>query len=155
MEEIKFYKANEKPYGFLSNLYKREIKFEGRIFPTSEHAYQYGKFAKAEVADWAMKAPAPHLLAILAHGLFRWDVTPNWNNIKVQRMKKVLIEKFTQHPDLKQQLLDTGSAKLIEASNIDSFWGSGKNGKGKNMLGVLLEEIRSEMSSLDTVATSA
>ncbi len=146
MEEIRFYRANQKDYGFLSNLYKRPIKFEGREFSTSEHAYQYGKFAKKDVAEWAMNAPAPHLLAIVAHGLFRWDVVPNWSKIKVERMKSVLIQKFTQHSDLKEKLIDTKDSILIEESNIDSYWGCGKNGKGKNMLGVLLMEVREELS---------
>lgn len=146
MEEIRFYKANNKDYGFLSNLFKRTLIFEGREFNTSEHAYQYGKFAKKEVAEWAMQAPAPHLLAILAHGLFRWDVVPNWNNIKNDRMKQVLREKFTQHEDLKEKLLNTKNSILIEESKTDAYWGCGKNGKGKNMLGILLMEVREELS---------
>ena len=146
MDEIRFYRANQKEYSFLSNLYKRSIKFEGKEFTTSEHAYQYGKFAKKDVAEWAMNAPAPHLLAIIAHGLFRWDVVPNWSKIKVERMKNVLIEKFTQHSDLKEKLLSTKDSILIEESNIDPYWGCGKNGKGKNMLGILLMEVREELS---------
>ncbi|WP_031334882.1 NADAR family protein, partial [Rhodopseudomonas sp. B29] len=41
--EIRFYRANEKPYGAFSNLYKSPIEFEGQTFPTAEHAYQAGK----------------------------------------------------------------------------------------------------------------
>lgn len=47
--EIRFYRSNEKPYGAFSNLYPRPIEFEGRIFPTSEHAYQAGKAQKPAV----------------------------------------------------------------------------------------------------------
>jgi hypothetical protein len=147
LEELRFYRASGE-YGFLSNLYKRELVFEGKKFKTSEHAYQYGKFAKKEVAEWAMEAPSPHLVAILAHGLFRWDVTPSWSQIKVDRMKSVLKEKFIQHEDLKNKLLETGNKFLIEESNIDAYWGIGKNGKGKNMLGLLLMEIREELKSI-------
>lgn len=43
MKEISFYRANEKPYGAFSNLYRRTIVFEGGEYPTSEHAYQAGK----------------------------------------------------------------------------------------------------------------
>ena len=42
-DEIRFYRASEKPYGAFSNLYRREIEFEGERFATSEHAYQAGK----------------------------------------------------------------------------------------------------------------
>lgn len=144
-EVIKFYRSSG-DYGFLSNLYKHPIKFEGREFPTSEHAYQFGKFKDPKVKEWAMLAPKPHLLAILAHGLFWWDITENWKEIKVERMLKVLRVKFS-NPDLKQKLQDTKDAILIEDSKIDTFWGIGKKGKGKNMLGELLMQVRNEIKN--------
>ena len=76
--EVHFYRANEKPYGPLSNLYKRSIIFEGQEFPTSEHAYQAGKAIKPEVRTWILSAPTPALAAMAAHGLYTWDVVPNW-----------------------------------------------------------------------------
>ncbi|MBF0132452.1 MAG: NADAR family protein [Magnetococcales bacterium] len=145
LHEIQFYRANEKPYGVFSNLYKREILFEGEIFPTAEHAYQAGKPRKKEVRDWLMAAPSPSLVAMAAHGLYIWDVRSDWNNIKFDRMKQILKEKFVQHPDLADVLRSTGNARLVEAANTDSpvnrLWGE-VNGKGKNMLGILLMEIR-------------
>ncbi len=139
-EIIKFYRA-DREYGFLSNLYKKPIIFEGKEFPTGEHAYQYGKFKDDEVREWAMKTPKPHLLSILAHGLFSWDIVANWSKIKVNRMYNVLKVKFTDN-DLMEKLLNTGRSILIENSKTDSFWGIGRRGKGKNMLGKLLMEIR-------------
>lgn len=141
---IKFYRANQKEHGFLSNLYKKPFIFEEREFPTAEHAYQHGKFKEEKTREWAMNAPKPHLLAILAHGLFSWDITPNWSKNKVDRMLKVLRVKFSD-PDLKYKLLDTSSAILIEDSKTDAFWGCGKSGKGKNTLGKLLMQVRKEL----------
>ena len=68
--EIHFYRANEKPFGVFSNLYRRPITFEGRVFPTSEHAYQAGKARKDEVREWLLSAPTPGLVAMAAHGLY-------------------------------------------------------------------------------------
>lgn len=143
-DEIEFYRSVGE-YGFLSNLYKREMIFSGTIFRSSEDAYQFGKPKKKEVARWLVTAPTPHLCAIAAHSLLPWDVRPNWNDVKVERMKIVLRAKFTQHPDLKEKLLATGDAKLIEKSKTDAFWGTGKKGTGKNMLGVLLMDLREEL----------
>lgn len=142
---IKFYRANGKDYGFLSNLYKESLVFEDITFPTAEHAYQYGKFSDEDVRDWAMKAPKPHLLAILAHGLFSWDIVKNWSKIKIIRMFEVLKVKFSE-PELREKLLATDNAILIEDSKTDSFWGIGKSGKGKNMLGKLLMKLREEIT---------
>ena len=140
---IKFYKANG-TYGFLSNLYKKTIIFEGREFPTSEHAYQFGKFKDEIVREWAMESPKPHLLAILSHGLLSWDIVKDWNKIKVERMYNVLKVKFTDI-ELKQKLLATKNSILIENSKTDALWGIGRLGKGKNLLGKLLMRIRDEI----------
>lgn len=142
-EIIKFYRA-DRPYGFLSNLYKKPIIFEDREFPSPEYAYQFGKLKDKEVRDWAMKAPKPHLLSILAHGLFSWDIVKNWSKIKIDRMYNVLKAKFSDI-ELRQKLLDTGNSILIEDSKTDPFWGIGKTGKGKNMLGKLLMKVREEI----------
>lgn len=148
MKEIRFYRANEKPFGAFSNLYKREIEFEGVRYPTTEHAYQAGKARKESVREWLLNAPSPSLLAMAAHGLYSWDIRSDWSKIKFDRMKQVLYAKFTQHEDLRELLLSTGDARLVEAATVDNLvnrtWGE-VNGKGKNMLGVLLMEVRAEL----------
>ena len=67
--DLKFYRANEKPYGAFSNLYKCPVVFEDRIFPTAEHAYQAGKAAKPAVREWILQAPTPALAAMAAHSM--------------------------------------------------------------------------------------
>lgn len=146
--EVRFYRSSERPYGPLSNLYRRLIEFEGETFATSEHAYQAGKPRRREVREWLMEAPSPALLAMAAHGLYYWDVMPGWSRTKFTRMRRVLRAKFTQHADLRGLLLSTGSARLIEAATVDNevnrLWGE-VNGQGRNMLGELLMELRDEL----------
>lgn len=148
--DVEFYRANEKPYGVFSNLFKRPIMFEGREYATAEHAYQAGKARKNSVRDWLLSAPSPSLVAMAAHGLYTWDIVPDWSKIKYDRMRQVLLAKFTQHEDLKLILLGTGTARLVEKTRTDNAvnreWGE-VNGKGRNMLGVLLMELRAELRS--------
>jgi ribA/ribD-fused uncharacterized protein len=150
MGEIRFYRADDKRYGVFSNLLRRPMVFEGQTYPTAEHAYQAGKARKAEVRDWLMAAPSPALLAMAAHGLYYWDITPGWSTSKFARMRAVLLAKFTQHEDLKRILLDTGDATLIESATVDNavnrLWGQ-VNGVGKNMLGQMLRELREKLRS--------
>lgn len=147
-DEIRFYRASEKPYGAFSNLYRREIEFEGEVFATSEHAYQAGKARKPEVRKWLMQAPSPALLAMAAHGLYYWDVAPGWSQTKFDRMRRVLAAKFTQHSDLRELLLSTADATLIETATVDNevnrLWGE-VNGVGQNMLGNMLMDLRAEL----------
>ncbi|WP_396593825.1 NADAR family protein [Brevundimonas sp. R86498] len=148
MDEIRFYRASEKPYGSFSNLYRRDVEFEGETFSTSEHAYQAGKARKPAVRKWLMEAPSPALLAMAAHGLYYWDIAPGWSTTKFDRMRAVLRAKFSQHSDLRELLLSTGEARLVESATVDNdvnrLWGE-VNGVGRNMLGLLLMELRTEL----------
>jgi len=158
MKEIRFYRANEKPFGVFSNLYPREIAFEGMVFATAEHAYQAGKARKPAVREWLMNAPSPALLAMAAHGLYYWDITPGWSTSKFDRMRGVLIAKFTQHPDLAELLISTGTARLVESATVDNavnrLWGE-VNGQGQNMLGILLMETREKLIAAKAKKTRA
>jgi len=156
--DIPFYRSNEKPFGAFSNLFRRPMEFEGRVYPTAEHAYQAGKARKDEVREWILSAPTPSLVAMAAHGLYTWDIVPEWSRTKFDRMRKVLSAKFNQHEDLKQLLLSTGDARLVEAGRTDNAvnrtWGE-VNGKGQNMLGVLLMEVRDEIRAQDESSAKA
>lgn len=148
VDEIRFYRASEKPYGAFSNLFRRPVVFEGETFATSEHAYQAGKARKPEVKAWVLAAPSPALVAMAAHGLYYWDIVPGWSRTKFDRMRRVLSAKFMQNEDLKELLLATGNARLVESATVDNevnrLWGE-VNGQGRNMLGELLMELRAEL----------
>ena len=64
-------------------------------------------------------------------------------------MYKALIAKFTQHEDLKEQLIATGNSFLVEHTKRDKYWGDGGDGGndtiGRNMLGKLLVWVRTEL----------
>lgn len=158
IQDIRFYRANEKPYGAFSNLFKRAIEFEGTVYPTSEHAYQAGKALKPAVRQWILSAPTPALAAMAAHGLYVWDVVPDWAQIKFDRMRAVLRAKFDQHTDLRELLLSTGEARLVEAGTVNNavnrLWGE-VDGKGENMLGVMLMELRMEYTKQPPASVSA
>jgi len=57
-------------------------------------------------------------------------------------MMDALRAKFAQHDDLRDILLGTGDAALVEHTANDSYWG---DGSGKNRLGVLLMRLRAEL----------
>jgi ribA/ribD-fused uncharacterized protein len=143
---IEFYRSSG-PYGCFSNLYMAEVDFEGRRFPCSEYAYQFAKPNKPAITEWLMAAPTPRLCASAAHGLLRYDVVSDWSTLKFSRMRAVLLAKFGQHPRLAHVLLSTGDALLVEASRTDATWGLGANGKGSNMLGRMLMELRSSIQA--------
>lgn len=52
--------------------------------------------------------------------------------------------KFTQNLDLYLELLDTYGNQLVYEAD-DALWGNGKDGQGKNKLGILLTTLREEL----------
>ena len=148
MDEIRFYRASDETYGCLSNLYPRPVEFEGEVYDTAEHAYQAGKARKTEVRQWILSAPSPALVAMAAHGLYWWDIRSDWSKIKFDRMRLVLRAKFTQQDDLRELLVSTGDLRLVESATVDNpvnrLWGEVK-GQGKNMLGQMLMELRTQL----------
>ena len=50
--------------------------------------------------------------------------------------------KFTQSEPLRSLLLSTRDFPVVQLKPDDGFWGSGKQGKGRNMLGQLLMDLR-------------
>ena len=150
--KITFYRANEKPYGVLSNLYRCRIMFEGLEFPSAEHAYQYGKPRKPELAEWLMSPVlTPRHVAIFAHALQTWDISPGWSRDRYLRMRLVLHAKFSQNERLAKVLLSTGDAELVETGTVDNAvnrrWGR-VNGNGQNQLGFLLMETRTRLRKI-------
>ena len=67
-------------------------------------------------------------------------------------MLLALKAKFSQHQDLKEQLLSTGDAMLVEHTTNDKYWGDGGDEGtdqiGKNILGKLLVRVRNELNFL-------
>ena len=69
----------------------------------------------------------------------------DWESVKDQVMLEAVRAKFTQHDDLREVLLGTGDAKLVEHTENDNYWGDGGDGSGKNRLGQLLMQLRAEL----------
>ena len=68
-----------------------------------------------------------------------------FEEMKNDYMLEALMLKFSQNEDLKQMLLETGDAELIEHTEEDSYWGDGGDGSGQNVLGKLLMKTRENL----------
>lgn len=50
-----------------------------------------------------------------------------WNNVADEIVFKANLAKFSQNPDLKKKLLETGTKIFVECSPYDKIWGNGLN----------------------------
>ena len=126
---------------------------DGVPYLTTEHylMVQKARMANDEAAvQKIMKAKsAKSVKGVTIAGVKEED----WDARKDDAMRVILRAKFTQHPELRKQLLETGTSILGYANARDKYWSIGtsedtdkaKNPKkwpGKNMVGVLLVELR-------------
>lgn len=128
-------------YEFLSNFSPAIVTFEGKEYPTVEHAYQAAKTLSEAYRFYVGIAPTAGEAKKRGR---RVPIREDWNQVKIVIMRELLRQKFTC-PNLKSQLLATGDAELVEGNWWgDTFWGV-CNGTGDNHLGKLLMELRKSL----------
>ena len=128
-------------YYFLSNFYLSRLCFEGITYGSAEAAFQAQKLADPQArAAFAQLSPDEAKRAGKTA-----DLRPDWEDVKLDVMQKIVSAKFTQNPHLAQQLIETGDLPLIEGNTWhDVFWGVDlRTGEGENHLGKILMALRS------------
>jgi ribA/ribD-fused uncharacterized protein len=140
---ISFY-GTRGPYGCLSNFSRHGFHLDGAFWPTSEHYFQAQRFAGTEHADAVRRASSPRLAAAMGRDRAR-PLRADWEAVKDDVMRRGVRRKFEEHPELRAELLATGDEPILENSPKDSYWGTGKDGTGKNRLGAILMEVRAAL----------
>lgn len=97
------------------------------------------------IAEDVRNAGPRGLDAWLAARSYEAWIRPDWEDIKVDKMEEVLYLKFTQHEDLREELISTHPAQLIWNAKRDALFGIGHDGKGRNELGKLLMSVRDRL----------
>lgn len=126
-------------YFFLSNFYVAPVVYQGIRFENNEAAFQAAKCPE-RMHDFC--GLNPQRAKRLGR---RVELRPDWEAVKYDVMYQVCKAKFTQNPDLRNKLLATGDAELVEGNTWgDQVWGVCK-GVGENNLGKTLMLVRSEL----------
>ena len=140
-EPVLFY-AGEFGYVF-SNFSAFAVEWRGRLWPTSEHAYQAAKFDDGSIVNAIHRALSAYDALQLAK-INAEHIRADWDKEKIPVMKKIITAKFEQHPYVQKQLRQSIGREIIENAEKDAFWGRGPDWKGLNHLGKLWMELRSE-----------
>lgn len=145
---------NDLPYGWLGNMFPAPIKYDGKVWRTSEALFQALRFDDPEIKEVIRNESSPLVAKwkarskVNAHKM----VVEPMSEKDLENMKMVVKLKFDQHPALKTKLKITGDHILVEnvlekkqARHL--FWGMRKvNGEwvGNNTMGKILMELREE-----------
>lgn len=149
MKESNIIDCFDGEFAFLSNFFECPIVYEGLCFGSSEAAFQAAK-CRDKLEKLSFRSLRPGKAKRLGRKV---ELRPDWEEIKINEMRKIVRKKFTQNLKLQKLLIDTGNATLIEGNYWhDNFWGNCtcekcKNVPGQNNLGKILEEIREEISN--------
>ena len=126
-------------FRFLSNFYPVVVLLDDVEYASVEHAYQAAKTFDHKERDRIRCASSPSRAKHLSYSLLNKRL--DWHEVNVDVMRGLLEQKFSV-PELHDALIATKGLELIEGNSWgDEYWGI-CNGKGANMLGKLLMEIR-------------
>lgn len=143
-------------YMFLSNFSHWPCIYENIWYPTSEHAYQAAKTLDLDKRTEFASLKTPREAQQMGQ---RIGMRPDWDEIKYYVMKEILVSKFTRNEKVKLKLLATNDDMLIEGNTWhDNIWGDCycnkcKDIEGRNWLGKILMEIRSELRASELRAS--
>lgn len=140
-------------YEMFSNFYPVTVYFEGRAYPSVEHAFvaakSYDPFFRAKLSRlsrhkaWKAKEMGQEV-----------KLRSNWNIIRVPIMRDLQIQKYN-YKKFREKLLSTGEEEIVEGNYWhDNYWGDCyckkcKNIPGENMLGKLIMEARERYESIN------
>ena len=150
-----FFHLPEEPEGYLSNWYPAAFTLDGITFSSTEQYIMYRKckiFGDDSSAAAILATNDPAEQQLIGRNAAGFDRTI-WDGFKQAIAYRCLLAKFSQNDDLKQKLLDTGDAYLVECAYRDVIWACGRrlnenerlnisNWRGQNILGFTLMEVR-------------
>jgi ribA/ribD-fused uncharacterized protein len=136
-----------------------DFTVEGQTYRTAEHwmlAEKARLFGDSEIREKIIRSKAPAEAKKLGRAVKNFDPTL-WDAHKYDIVRTGNGHKFSQYPDLRRYLLQTGNRILVEASPVDPIWGIGlakdderaanpTQWKGENLLGFALMEVRDALS---------
>lgn len=101
------------------------IRYEGKLFRSLEHAFQYTKLIDAGYAELAEESRGmrnPHHVRLLGNSI---QTPKKWRKRAVNLMDELIQLKFDQNPDLKDKLMELPHRKFYEMTR-DKLWATGR-----------------------------
>jgi len=136
----------EREFFCFSNFSSFSVRWKGKTWPTSEHAYQAAHFFKTAPA--LAKKIHQAKSAYVAYKLAKTNVNKvakNWQEISIAIMEDIVEHKLKQNPYVMRKLKQTGKRLIVEDSPKDSFWGWGPKRNGRNELGKIWMKLRDKI----------
>ena len=149
-----------KPPGFMSNWTHSPFTYDGHQYNCAEQAIMHQKallFKDPKMGAAIMNTDSPKKQKSLGRKVVNFDEKV-WQQNVPDLAYGILRAKFTDNPNFRELLLQTGEREIFEASPYDKIWGIGSkpevavkydstrlNAKGSNLLGKTLMRVRKDL----------
>ena len=155
MQQAIAFTKTKMPHGWLGNMAAYPLQYGGKDWRTSEALFQSLRFKNEAVIEEIRHAESPMNAKFIAKRNKAQITVAQHGDLDLANMESVLHLKLDQHPELKEKLLDTGDAQIIEdctrrQGGSGLIWGAAlKEGQwvGENHLGKLWMKLRVELRS--------
>lgn len=155
-----FFHKPEEPYGFLSNWYYSPFNIDKIYYTSAEQYIMHQKclmFGDDNSAAAVLATDYPENHQIIGRQVKSY-VNSIWAGSRQIIAVRGLLAKFSQNENLKEYLLETNDAYLVECAHSDKIWTCGlrlneserfdaDKWSGQNILGFSLMEVRRHLHS--------
>ena len=154
----------------LSNFALLDVEYEGKVYPTVEHAFQAQKYCCTDIPEYSEEftiggkilTPLAAKQAGSRSGMKKMKTALDvvqWNSIKLGVMTALIRSKVERYPEVRSILLCARSRgiQLVHTSRSDLEWGAhlneSKTGlkRGQNLLGLIYSQIPLEVNDVAVV----
>jgi ribA/ribD-fused uncharacterized protein len=120
------------------------IKLDDIEWPSVEHYINAMRFEDGNYREKIRLAPHPTLAHKLGKSWFK-KKRSDWKKTRDAYMTRAIWIKCKTYPEVAQELLDTGDRPFLETSNFDYYWGCGRDTRGQNKYGLVLQAVRDRL----------
>ena len=130
----------------LASYSKHGFVLDGAEWPSAEHYFQAMLFDDPQMREAIRRAPHPKRAGKLARQ-HRREMRKDWKSVRQVLMTRAVYTKCRRHPEVAAALRATGERQIIESSQFYYYWGCGRDGRGENVFGKVLTDVRTKLRS--------
>ncbi|NCC23526.1 MAG: NADAR family protein [Alphaproteobacteria bacterium] len=151
--ETSLYVSMTDEENLLSAVSPRPFSLDDAVWPTAEHYVLAMPFEDPALRAEIRSALDPQQARKLAKRHKR-HLRSDWESVRRVYMTRAIYTRCLSHPESAQALLETGDKRIVESSLYDYYWGCGRDGRGLNIYGEVLMDVREKLRSTSVSASS-
>lgn len=128
----------------LSAYSKFGFELDGAEWPSAEHYYQGMKFEDGAIREQIRSTDHPDKASKLAKSKKKF-IRKDWDKVRQVIMTRAIYTKCRTHESIAESLLATEDKQIVETSMYDYYWGCGRDGRGNNVFGKVLMNVREKL----------